>query len=84
MVIPSSSISAPCNPHIGSDFGGGTFFAVMPELQWPAALPTQQAIVFDFVREALATGSNVAINDKAIVIATKALRSLRPVGTKCL
>ncbi|HEV8431230.1 MAG TPA: hypothetical protein VGQ41_25220 [Pyrinomonadaceae bacterium] len=84
MVIPSSSISAPCKPHIGSDFGGGILFAVMPESQWPAALPTQQAIVFDFVREALATGSNVAINEKAIVNATKGRVTFRLSETICL
>src|SRR3954452_21234740 len=46
MVTPSLSISAPCKPHIGSDLGGGTFFAAIPDLQCPAALPTQQAIEF--------------------------------------
>jgi hypothetical protein len=83
IVIPSSSISAPCRPHIGSDFGIRTFFAVMPESQWPA-LPTQQAIVLDFVIEALATGISVAINDKAIVIATKGRNTFRLSGMICL
>jgi hypothetical protein len=82
MVMPSSSISAPCRPHIGSDFGGGTFFAAIPESQWPA-FPTQQAIVLDFVSEALATGINVAMNDKAIVSATKGRATLRLSETIC-
>jgi hypothetical protein len=52
MVISSSSNSASSRPHIGS--GGGTFFAGIPESQCPAALPTQQAIVFAWLNEALA------------------------------
>jgi hypothetical protein len=52
MVMPSFSIFAPCKPHIGSDLGGGTFFAVIPESQCPA-LPTQQGIVFVLSSEAL-------------------------------
>ena len=83
MVMPSLSISAPCKPHIGSDFGGGTFFAARPESQWPA-LPTQQAIVLDFVSEALATGITVAINDSAIVIATKGPTAFRLSERICL
>jgi len=63
--------------------GGGTLFAAMPESQWPA-LPTQQAIVLDFVSEALATGISVAINDRAIVIATKGRVNFRFSGTICL
>jgi hypothetical protein len=55
----------------------------MPESQWPA-LPTQQAIVLDFVSEALATGISVAINDKAIVIATKGRDTFRLSGMICL
>jgi hypothetical protein len=43
MVMPSFSISAPCKPHIGSDLGGGTFFAAIPESQCPA-LPAQHGI----------------------------------------
>ena len=54
MVIPSSSISAPCRPHIGSDLGGGTFFAAIPDSQCPAALPTQQGIVLAVFSEAFA------------------------------
>src|SRR5215210_8407410 len=50
----------------------------MPESQWPASLPTQQGIAFDLFREALAIGSNVAINDKAIAIATKRVAISRP------
>jgi hypothetical protein len=50
MVMPSFSISAPCKPHIGSDFGGGTFFAAIPESQ--CVLPTQHGIVVVF-KEAL-------------------------------
>jgi hypothetical protein len=53
MVIPSFSISAPCKPHIGSDLGGGTFFAAMPESQCPA-LPTQHGIVLVVFKEAFA------------------------------
>jgi len=51
IVSPSGSILAPCKPHIGSDLGGGTFFALRPESQWPA-LPVQQGIESDFVKEA--------------------------------
>ena len=51
MVMPSFSISAPCKPHIGSDLGGETFFAAIPESQ--CALPTQHGIVL-VVKEALA------------------------------
>src|SRR5215210_1154163 len=50
----------------------------MPESQWPASLPTQQGIALDLFREALAIGSNVAINDKAIAIATKRVAISRP------
>jgi len=53
MVTPSLSISAPCKPHIGSDLGGGTFFAAIPDSQCPA-LPTQQGIVSALSSEALA------------------------------
>jgi len=53
MVTPSLSISAPCKPHIGSDLGGGTFFATIPDSQCPA-LPTQQGIVSALSSEALA------------------------------
>jgi hypothetical protein len=81
MVMPSLSISAPCNPHIGSDFGGGTFLAAMPESQW--SLPTQQAIVLDFVNDALATGTTVATNDKTIPNATKGRVNFR-LETICL
>jgi len=45
MVMPSFSIWAPCKPHIGSDLGGGTFFAAIPESQCPP-LPAQQGIEF--------------------------------------
>jgi len=51
MVMPSFSISAPCRPHIGSDVGGRTFLAAIPESQ--CALPTQHGIVL-VVKEALA------------------------------
>ncbi|HYV14363.1 MAG TPA: hypothetical protein VE980_25880, partial [Pyrinomonadaceae bacterium] len=51
--MPSLSISAPCKPHIGSDLGGGTFFAAIPDSQCPA-LPTQQGIVSALSSEALA------------------------------
>jgi hypothetical protein len=51
--MPSLSISAPCKPHIGSDFGGGTFFAVIPDSQCPA-LPTQHGIVSALFKAALA------------------------------
>jgi hypothetical protein len=61
MVIPSSSAAALSRPHIGSAGGGGTFFAAIPESQWPA-LPTQQGIA-SF--EALAIGASVAKNDRA-------------------
>jgi hypothetical protein len=53
MVMPSFSISAPCKPHIGSDLGGGTFLAAMPDSQCPA-LPTQQGIEFALSSEAFA------------------------------
>jgi hypothetical protein len=53
MVMPSFSISAPCKPHIGSDFGGWTFFAPIPDSQCPA-LPLQQGIVFALSSEAFA------------------------------
>lgn len=53
MVMPSFSISAPCKPHIGSDLGGGTFFAAIPDSQCPA-LPTQQGIVSALSNAALA------------------------------
>src|SRR6185295_6233947 len=53
MVMPSFSISAPCKPHIGSDLGGGTFFAAIPDSQCPA-LPTQQGIVSALPSAALA------------------------------
>jgi hypothetical protein len=53
MVIPSLSIPAPCKPHIGSDFGGGTFFAAIPDSQCPA-LPAQHGIVFALSKAALA------------------------------
>jgi hypothetical protein len=56
MVIPSSSNSAPLRPHIGSDFGSGTFFVVIPESQWPAAFPAQHGML-DLVSEALAMRS---------------------------
>ena len=56
----------------------------MPESQWPAVLPTQQAIVLDFVSEALATGITVAINDRAIVIATKGRTAFRLNAKICL
>ena len=46
-----------------------SFSAVMPESQWPAALPTQQAIVC-LSEEALEIGTSIAKNDKAIAIAT--------------
>jgi hypothetical protein len=51
IVSPSGSMLAPCKPHIGSDLGGGTLFALRPESQWPA-LPVQQGIESDFVKEA--------------------------------
>lgn len=44
--------------------------AGMPESQWPAAWPTQQAIVFALSEEALETGTSIAKKDKAIAIAT--------------
>jgi len=50
MVMPSFGIAAPCNPHIGSDLGGGTFLAAIPESQ--CVLPTQHAIVLT-LKEAL-------------------------------
>jgi hypothetical protein len=53
MVMPSFSISAPCKPHIGSDGGGGTFFAAIPDSQCPA-LPTQHGIVSTVFKAALA------------------------------
>jgi hypothetical protein len=52
MVMPSSFRTASSRPHIGS-FGGGTFFAAIPDSQCPA-LPTQQGIVFALSSEALA------------------------------
>jgi hypothetical protein len=52
MVMPSFSISAPCKPHIGSDLGGGTFLAAMPESQCPA-LPAQHGIVLAVFNDAL-------------------------------
>jgi hypothetical protein len=54
MVMPSFSISAPCKPHIGSDLGGGTFLAAMPDSQCPAALPAQHGIVLAAFKEAFA------------------------------
>jgi hypothetical protein len=42
----------------------------MPESQWPAALPTQQAIAFALSEEALEIGTKIAKNDNAIAIAT--------------
>ena len=62
-MMPSSSSSELSRPHIGSGGGGGTFFAEMPDSQWPA-LPTQQAIVL-LSEEALEIGTSVAKNDKA-------------------
>jgi len=52
MVMPSFSIAAPCKPHIGSDFGGGTFFAAIPDSQCPA-FPTQHGIVSALFKAAL-------------------------------
>lgn len=54
MVIPSFSTLAPCRPHIGSDFGGGTFLAAIPDSQCPAALPAQQGIELILSSEAFA------------------------------
>jgi len=53
MVMPSFSIAAPCKPHIGSDLGGGTFFAAIPNSQCPA-LPAQHGIEFALSSAALA------------------------------
>jgi hypothetical protein len=44
----------------------------------------QQAITLDFSNEALATGTNIAKNDKAIVIARRRLAIPRLNETKCL
>lgn len=64
MVMSSSSIVAGFRPHIGSEVGGGTCFGVIPESQWPA-LPAQQGIVLEELKEALAIGSKVVKNDAA-------------------
>jgi len=61
MVMPSFSIVAPFRPHIGSEVGGGTRFAAIPESQWPALL-AQHGIVSD---DAFAIGNSGAINDRA-------------------
>ena len=59
IVIPSSSSRPSFSPHIGSDFGGGTFFAGIPDSQCPAALPVQHGIALALSSEAFAmrTGS---------------------------
>jgi len=64
MVMPSSSGPAASRPHIGSDFGGGTFFAGIPDSQCPAALPAQQAIVFAWFSEALARRNGSAATNR--------------------
>ena len=68
--MSSFSSSELSRPHIGSRGGGGVFFAGMPESQWPAALPTQQAIAFALSEEALEIGTKIAKNDNATAIAT--------------
>ena len=67
MVMSSFSISVLSRPHIGSGGGGGGN-AGMPESQWPASFPTQQAIAF-LSEEALEIGTRIAKNDKASAIA---------------
>ena len=66
--MSSFSISVLSRPHIGSGGGGGGSIAGIPESQWPAALPTQQAIAA-LSEEALEIGTRIAKNDKASAIA---------------
>jgi len=73
MVMPSFSISAPCKPHIGSDLGGGTFFAAIPESQ--CALPTQHGIVLT-LKEALAIRNGSAATKRHKKIRTPIDRAL--------
>ncbi|HEX7772213.1 MAG TPA: hypothetical protein VF435_07305 [Pyrinomonadaceae bacterium] len=61
--MPSLSISAPCKPHIGSDLGGGIFFAAIPDSQCPA-LPTQHGIVSALSSEALAMRNGSAATNR--------------------
>ena len=84
MVLASFSASGVVRPHIGSGSGRETFCAGTPDSQCPASLPTQQGIVLDLFTEAIATGTSVAMNDKAIVNATRRLAMIRPLGTICL
>jgi len=75
MVMPSFSISAPCKPHIGSDLGGGTFFAAIPDSQCPA-LPTQQGIEFALSSEASAMRNGSAATKRHTKHKTANERSL--------
>jgi len=75
MVMPSFSILAPCKPHIGSDLGGGIFFAAIPDSQCPA-LPAQHGIVSALSSAALAMRNGSAATKRHKKIRTPMERIL--------